>query len=105
MAEIARGGLSVAPPHRDLPMAIVEKKSFCRVCGSSCGIVVQLDDQQVLKVRADEDHPVSRGYTCPKGRAVGMDHHRADRIEAPLIRENGVLRPTTWDHVLDDLAA
>jgi anaerobic selenocysteine-containing dehydrogenase len=86
-------------------MAIVEKKSFCRVCGSSCGIVVQLDDQQVLKVRADEDHPVSRGYTCPKGRAVGMDHHRADRIEAPLIRENGVLRPTTWDHVLDDLAA
>jgi anaerobic selenocysteine-containing dehydrogenase len=86
-------------------MAIVEEKSFCRVCGSGCGIVVQLDGQQVVKVRADEDHPVSRGYTCPKGRAVAMDHHREGRLEVPMIREDGVLRPTTWEHVLDDLAA
>lgn len=86
-------------------MAITEKKSFCRICGSGCGIVVQLDGEQIVKVRADEDHPVSRGYTCPKGRAIGLDHDRADRLEVPMIRENGELRPTTWDHVLDDLAA
>jgi anaerobic selenocysteine-containing dehydrogenase len=86
-------------------MATIEKKSYCRICGSGCGIIVELDDQQVVKVRADEDHPVSRGYTCPKGRAVPMDHHRAERLEVPLIREDGELRPTTWDHVLDDLAA
>src|SRR5262245_27104105 len=87
------------------PMAIVEKKSYCRVCGSACGIIVQLDGEQVVKVRADEDHPVSRGYTCPKGRAVGIDHHRDERLEVPMIRQDGQLRPTTWDHVLDDLAA
>jgi len=86
-------------------MTAVEKKSYCRVCGSGCGIVVELDGQKVIKVRADEDHAVSRGYTCPKGRAIGMDHHRAERLEGPMIRENGELRPTTWDHVLDDLAA
>jgi len=86
-------------------MATIEKKSYCRVCGSGCGIIVELDGEQVVKVRADEDHPVSRGYTCPKGRAVGIDHHRAERLEVPMIREHGALRPTTWDHVLDDLAA
>jgi anaerobic selenocysteine-containing dehydrogenase len=85
-------------------MAIEEKKSFCRICGSSCGIIAEVDGEQVLKVRADTDHPVSRGYTCPKGRALPQDHHREDRIEVPMIRENGVLRETTWDHVLDDLA-
>lgn len=85
-------------------MAIIEKKSFCRICGSGCGIVVTLDDQQVLKVRADEDHPVSRGYTCPKGRAIAIDHHRDERLEEPMIRVGGELRPTTWDHLLDDLA-
>lgn len=86
-------------------MPVVDKKSYCRICGSGCGIVVSLDGEQVVKVRADEDHPVSRGYTCPKGRALGFDHHREDRIEQPLIRIDGVLRETTWDHVLDDLAA
>jgi anaerobic selenocysteine-containing dehydrogenase len=86
-------------------MATKEKKSFCRICGSSCGIIVELDGEQVLKVRADRDHPVSRGYTCPKGRALPQDHHRDDRIVVPMIRENGELRPTTWDHVLDDLAS
>lgn len=86
-------------------MAVTEKKSYCRICGSGCGIMVQLDGEQVLKVRADDDHPVSRGYTCPKGRSLPEDHHRDDRIEVPMIRENGVLRPCTWDHVLDDLAA
>jgi len=83
----------------------MEKKSFCRICGSSCGIIVELDGEQVLKVSADRDHPVSRGYTCPKGRALPQDHHRADRIDVPMIRENGELRPSTWDHVLDDLAS
>ncbi len=86
-------------------MALTEHKSYCRVCGSGCGIIVQLDGEQVVKVRADEEHPVSRGYTCPKGRALGFDHHRAERLEAPMIRENGVLREASWDHVLDDLAA
>jgi len=85
-------------------MAIVEKKSYCRVCGSGCGVIVHVDGEQVVKVRADEDHPVSRGYTCPKGRAIGFDHHRPERLELPMIRENGKLRPTSWDHLLDDLA-
>ena len=86
-------------------MAVTEHKSYCRICGSGCGIVVHVDGEQVVKVRADEDHPVSRGYTCPKGRALGFDHHRAERLEVPMIRENGVLREASWDHVLDDLAA
>ena len=86
-------------------MANTEKKSFCRICGSGCGIIVELDGQQVVKVRADRDHPVSQGYTCPKGRSLPGDHHREDRIDVPMIRENGELRPTSWEHVLDDLAA
>ena len=86
-------------------MAVVEKKSFCRVCGSACGIMVQVDGEHVLRVRADEDHPITAGYTCPKGRNLPQDHHRDDRLEVPMIREDGVLKPTSWDHVLDDLGS
>ncbi len=86
-------------------MATTEKKSFCRVCGSACGIIVELDGQQVVKVRADEDHAVTAGYTCPKGRNLPNDHHREDRLEHPMIREGGVLRQVTWEEALDDLGA
>lgn len=91
--------------HTIAGMELTEHKSYCRICGSGCGIIVSLDGQQVVKVRADEDHPVSKGYTCPKGRALGFDHHREERLEVPMIRENGVLREASWDYVLDDLAA
>ncbi len=84
-------------------MALTEQKSFCRVCGSACGIIVETDGQQVVKVRADEDHAVTAGYTCPKGRNLPGDHHREDRLERPMIREGDVFKPGTWDQVLDDL--
>jgi anaerobic selenocysteine-containing dehydrogenase len=80
-------------------------RSFCRVCTSVCGILVDVDGDEVIRVRGDRDHPLSRGYTCPKGRALPQTHHRPDRLEQPLIRVDGSLRPTTWDACLDDLGA
>ena len=39
-----------------------------------------------LAVRGDVDHPISRGYTCSKGRSLpGMLHHPR-RLEQPLRR-------------------
>jgi len=44
------------------------ERSYCRICTSQCGILVDLDGEQVVRVRGDKEHPISRGYTCPKGR-------------------------------------
>jgi anaerobic selenocysteine-containing dehydrogenase len=78
-------------------------KSFCRICTAICGIVVDVDGDQVLRVRGDQDHPLSHGYTCAKGRALPQIHHHPDRIERPMMRVDGKLRPSTWDLCLDDL--
>jgi anaerobic selenocysteine-containing dehydrogenase len=79
-------------------------RSFCRVCTSVCGILVDVDGDRVVRVRGDRDHPLSHGYTCAKGRALPSMHHHPGRLERPLVREDGRLRPTTWDACLDDLA-
>lgn len=86
----------------DAPVRTV--KSFCRVCQSVCGILVEVDGDQVLKVRGDREHPLSAGYTCAKGRALPQLHHHPDRLEHPLLRVEGHLRETDWEHCLDDLA-
>ena len=78
-------------------------RSFCRVCTSVCGILVDIDGDEVVRVRGDRDHPLSHGYTCPKGRALPQMHHHPERFERPLIRTDGGLQPTTWDACLDDL--
>ncbi|HLF41265.1 MAG TPA: hypothetical protein VI854_07305, partial [Acidimicrobiia bacterium] len=51
-------------------MAARQVRTFCRMCNAMCGIVVHVDGDRVTKVGGDPDHPVSEGYTCPKGRAL-----------------------------------
>ena len=80
-------------------------RSFCRICTAVCGILVDVSDDEVVRVRGDPDHPFSHGYTCPKGRALPRMHHHPDRLERPLLRVGDRLEPTTWDACLDDLAA
>lgn len=78
-------------------------RSFCRVCTSVCGILVDVDGDQVIRVRGDQDHPFSHGYTCPKGRALPQLHHHPDRLEHPRMRVDGRLQDVSWDDCLADL--
>ena len=67
-----------------------------------CGIVVTVDEHDtVLRVRGDDAHSLSRGYTCPKGRAIGLFHHDPRRLNEPEVLGATV----SWDHALDDIAA
>lgn len=78
-----------------------EHRTFCRICQAYCGLVVETDGGAVTAVRADRDHPTSRGYTCSKGRGLRELHESPERILAPRLR--GAV--ADWEHVLDDLAA
>lgn len=77
-----------------------EVLSFCRICAAACGITVTVDGDQVVRVRGDAGHPVSKGYTCPKGRGLAEWHHDPRRIDRPRVRGGDV----GWDELVDDLA-
>lgn len=83
---------------------IREHRSFCRFCQALCGIVVRTRGDEVIEVRGDPDHPLSRGYTCPKGRALGAWHHHPNRIDVATVRHEGRVVSSGWDATLDDLA-
>ncbi|MGZ4757514.1 MAG: molybdopterin-dependent oxidoreductase, partial [Acidimicrobiales bacterium] len=74
--------------------------SYCRICAAACGITVTVDGPRVVKVRGDAGHPVSQGYTCPKGRGLAAWHHDPRRLDRPRLRGTEV----GWTELLDDLA-
>jgi predicted molibdopterin-dependent oxidoreductase YjgC len=76
----------------------------CSYCGVGCTLVLNVKDNQVLKVTSDEDLGVNKGWTCVKGR-FGFDYiHSPDRLTEPLIREGDKFRPASWDEALDRVA-
>lgn len=85
--------------------AITVHRSFCRFCEAACAVLVETRGTEVIRVRGDADSPLSRGYTCPKGRGLPAWHHHPDRLDRPRMRvPGGELGTVPWSDALDDLA-
>ncbi len=80
------------------------KRTYCKICMTNCGLVVEVaNDEKILGVKGDFDHPITKGYTCPKGRATGQVYHLDRPITQPLMRKNGELVEVSWDEALSDI--
>ncbi|MFC9556151.1 molybdopterin-dependent oxidoreductase [Rhodococcus sp. NPDC056960] len=58
--------------------------SYCRLCASSCGVLLDVEDGRIARVLGDAHHPISGGYTCPKGRRGGDLVHGPDRLTTSM---------------------
>ncbi|MFP3981551.1 MAG: molybdopterin-dependent oxidoreductase [Desulfobacterales bacterium] len=72
----------------------------CPLCEAGCGLEIKLSGDRVEKIRGDQDHPMSKGFCCPKGIALKDLHADPDRLRTPMIKENGSFREAGWDEAL-----
>jgi len=82
------------------------QQTACILCECNCGIVVQLDDRRLAKIRGDKEHPASQGYTCNK--ALRLDHYQNNRarLTSPMRRRpDGSFEEIDWDTAIDEVAA
>jgi anaerobic selenocysteine-containing dehydrogenase len=80
--------------------------SFCRMCPALCGVKVTVEDGAPTRVAGDPEHPLSRGYLCPKGRRMAALSDDPVRLDEPMMRDpGGTLVPVDWDTAVGDLAA
>jgi len=108
-ADVAKNRRGIARP---LPVEaepgdrVTLKKTYCKICMTNCGLVAEVaNDEKILKVRADREHPVTEGYSCPKGRATGQAYHLDRQVTRPMMRKGGRLVEVSWDEALDDIGA
>jgi anaerobic selenocysteine-containing dehydrogenase len=88
-------------------MAVEERITFCRICEPLCGMVATVEDGRLTQLRPDPDHPLSRGYACPKGIAMEGVQNDPDRVVYPLRRVGGPgeFERVTWEEAMSDIAA
>lgn len=81
-------------------MGIKNIKTVCGYCGTGCGLIVEVEDNQIVKIRGDKEAPVNNGQTCVKGAFAYKYVHAPKRLKFPLIRKAGELVETTWEEAL-----
>jgi anaerobic selenocysteine-containing dehydrogenase len=87
-------------------MGSEERVTFCRICEAYCGLVAEVDGGRLVRLRADKDHPLSRGYACPKGIAMAEVHNDPDRVLHPLRRRpDGGFERVSWRAAMADVGA
>ncbi len=81
------------------------KLSYCRLCPASCGVRVEVEGNRILGITGDGLHPLSGGYTCPKGRRGGDFLHGPDRLTTSVRRTpSGDYEPISIDDAVTEIA-
>ncbi|MDQ7824410.1 MAG: molybdopterin-dependent oxidoreductase [Candidatus Eremiobacteraeota bacterium] len=82
-----------------------EHRACCpRDCYDSCSFVVTLDSLgQISHVRGEKDHPVTRGFLCPRG-AKEKAHLSRNRVLFPSINTKTGRERVSWEQAMAAVA-
>jgi NADH-quinone oxidoreductase subunit G len=75
--------------------------TVCPECSNGCSIFADKSLNQVYRYRPRVNPEVNRSWMCDEGRlSYSGLNTSAGRIERPLVRTDGQLRPATWESAL-----
>jgi anaerobic selenocysteine-containing dehydrogenase len=84
------------------------KKSYCGLCHPRCGTLLHIENDRIVKMTGDPEHPVTRGAICERGRFMPDHVYHPQRLNHPLKRVGdkggGQWQKLTWNQALDEVA-
>jgi anaerobic selenocysteine-containing dehydrogenase len=86
-------------------LTLQQRRTACnRDCPDACGIIATVDDDRIVRLQGDPDHPITRGFLCHRTSRFLERHYDPERLTSPLIRRGSALVPTSWPEALDFIA-
>ena len=75
-------------------------------CWDTCTLLVDVEDGRAVSVRGDPDHPVTRGFACPKAQRQLERLYSPQRLLHPLVRPSrgAEFERASWGAALDLVA-
>jgi len=90
---------------------IGEITTICPYDASGCGFIIEADNENIINIEGDPDHPINRGAGCAKGASLaqlrtvdGKLNER--RLTNPMYRAPGASgwEEKSWDWTIDQIA-
>lgn len=63
-------------------------KSVCPYCGVGCGMVLHVENEQVVKITGDAGHPANFGRLCTKGSSAHIALRKSGRLTSAYSRNS-----------------
>jgi len=83
-----------------------ETPTYCRICEPTCGMIATVEDGKLVSLRPDADHPITQGFSCPKGIEFVHVQNDPDRVLYPLRRRaDGTFERVSWQTALEEIGA
>jgi anaerobic selenocysteine-containing dehydrogenase len=70
--------------------------THCGICLAACGMQLEVEENRIVSLGGDPQHPLSRGYLCEKGTACHDMATDPLRILHPYEREGGSWSRISW---------
>ncbi len=86
------------------PRHMTHTSSVCGYCGVGCRVEVATADGRVASITGVPGAAVNHGHLCVKGRYAHTYQHHPERLNTPLLRDGGALKPVTWENAIAWLA-
>ncbi|MDO4490698.1 MAG: molybdopterin-dependent oxidoreductase [Lachnospiraceae bacterium] len=88
-------------------MRTVQKAVCPYDCPGTCGLLVETENNKILKVKGDPEHPLHHGLICEKMQGYEKAVNSPERITTPLKRVGakgeGRFEPISWEQALTEI--
>ncbi|MBW2698533.1 MAG: molybdopterin-dependent oxidoreductase [Deltaproteobacteria bacterium] len=77
----------------------------CNICEAMCGLLIEITDNKVVRIKPDPDDVLSHGHICPKAIALREIQEDPDRLKFPVRRTAAGWERISWDEALEEVAS
>ena len=89
-------------------MATTIRKMSCPYdCPSTCGLLAEIENGRIVKMKNDKTHPVSKNGICRKMQHYEQDIYSMDRLMKPMRRVGkkgeGKFEPISWNEAVREI--
>jgi len=77
----------------------------CHICEANCGVLVEVEGREILSIKGNPDHVLSRGHICPKATAIADLQDDPDRLHKPVKKVDGQWQEIGWEQAFTEIAA
>ncbi|AJA47166.1 anaerobic dehydrogenase [Clostridium pasteurianum DSM 525 = ATCC 6013] len=80
------------------------KTTCTRDCPNTCGLLAVVENNRVVKLTGNKEHPINEGRSCIKCSHYLERVYNKERVLHPLKKVNGKFKRISWEEALDEIA-